>query len=201
MCVLGVLVLGFISLQNHQRKKKSSFFFGKTLCKYCWWKINICCTPSFHLSLEMMKKTMIFMNNSGDVDDAEADYTCPSWTRAFDVCCIFVGGDVRSGQEKKKKKRKEWYPTHPRPAVATLPHTFVSLPRHLLEINCGICGANCSLCFSCHKTLCLCYKEQKQLWFVRGLYASLWSHCPGLLGITSHPVCLEAWGFTIMPLC
>lgn len=66
-------------------------------------KFNICCTPSFHLSLEMMKKTMIFMNNSGDVDDAEADYTCPSWIRAFDVRCIFVGGVVRSGQEKPRE--------------------------------------------------------------------------------------------------
>ena len=42
------------------------------------------------------------MNNSGDVDDAEADYTCPSWIRAFDVRCIFVGGVVRSGQDNKR---------------------------------------------------------------------------------------------------
>lgn len=100
MCVLGVLVLSLFLYKTVRRK---SFCFWKTLCKYCWWKINICCTPSFHLSLEMMKKTMIFMNNSGDVDDAEADYTCPSWIRAFDVRCIFVGGVVRSGQEKQRE--------------------------------------------------------------------------------------------------
>lgn len=83
--------------------EEKAFCFWKTSCKYCWWKINICCTLSFHLSLEMMTKTMIFMNNSGDVDDTEADYTCPSWTRAFDVCCIFVGGVVWSGQEKQRE--------------------------------------------------------------------------------------------------
>lgn len=27
----------------------------------------------------------------------------------------------------KRNKRKEWYPTHPRPTVATLPHTFYPL--------------------------------------------------------------------------
>lgn len=43
------------------------------------------------------------MNSSGDVDDAEADYTSPSWIRAFDVRCIFVGGVVRSGQEKERE--------------------------------------------------------------------------------------------------
>lgn len=42
------------------------------------------------------------MNNGGDVD-AEADYTCPSWIRAFDVRCIFVGDAVRSGQEKQRE--------------------------------------------------------------------------------------------------
>lgn len=43
-----------------------------------------------------MKK---IMTNSGDVD---ADYTCPSRIRAFDVRCIFVGGVVRLGQEKQR---------------------------------------------------------------------------------------------------
>lgn len=44
------------------------------------------------------------MNNSADVDNAEADYNCPSWIRAFDVRCIFVGGVVRSGQEQEREK-------------------------------------------------------------------------------------------------
>lgn len=43
------------------------------------------------------------MINSGDVDDAEADYNCPSWIRAFDVRCIFFGGVVRSGQEQERE--------------------------------------------------------------------------------------------------
>lgn len=40
------------------------------------------------------------MTNSGDVDDAEADYTCPSWIRAFDVRCIFVEGEVAAREAK-----------------------------------------------------------------------------------------------------
>lgn len=159
MCVLGVLVLGCFLYKTVRRK---SFCFWKTLCKYCWWKINICCTLSFHLSLEMMKKTMIFMNNSGDVDDAEADYTCPSWIRAFDVRCIFVGGVVRSGQE----KPREGVIPNTSQAHCSSTATYLTPPApHTPPGNwlCDMWRKYCSLCYSCHKTLlCFCYKRRKQ---------------------------------------
>lgn len=138
--------------------EEKAFCFWKTSCKYCWWKINICCTLSFHLSLEMMTKTTIFMDNSGDVNDTEADYTCPSWTRAFDVCCIFVGGVVWSGQEKQREGVIPNTSRIRRSNTATYP-----LPSPTPPGNCAICGANRSLCFSCHKALLrLCCKHQNQ---------------------------------------
>lgn len=74
----------------------------------------------------------------------------------------------------KRNKGKEWYPTHPRPTVATLPHTFY--PLHLQEIDWGMCGTNCSLCCLCHKTsLYFYYKHVKQSapWLCER--TSLWS--------------------------
>lgn len=176
--------------------EEKAFCFWKTLCKYCWWKINICCTPSFHLSLEMMTKTTIFMNNSGDVDDTEADYTCPSWTRAFDVCCIFVGGVVRSGQEKQREGVIPNTSRIRRSNTATYP-----LPSPTPPGNCAICGANRSLCFSCHKALLhLCCKHQNQQ--RPAFQVGCTPPCGATLSwFAWHPVCLQAWGFTVMPLC
>lgn len=68
VCVCLYFVFGFL---------EKFFCFLRTLCKYIVvGGFNICCKPSFHLSLKTMKKTMLFMIKSGDIDDA--DYTCPS---------------------------------------------------------------------------------------------------------------------------
>jgi len=141
-------------------------------------KINICCMPSFHLSLEMMKKTMIFMNNSGDVDDSEADYTCPSWIRAFDVRCIFVGGAVRSGQEKQREG------VIPDTSQAHCSNTATNLtpyppPKHT-DTNPG--NTWCSLYYSYHKTSLYFYYNQRVPWLCEGIvHLPVESICPGRL--------------------
>lgn len=89
--------VGFFSLQKCDKK---IFMFLKTLCKYCWWKLAFVVRQVFICHL---MKMVIFMNNSGDVDNAEVDYNCPSWKRAFDVHSIFVGGVVGSGQESQRE--------------------------------------------------------------------------------------------------
>lgn len=63
----------------------------------------MCCMPSlFSFVTWADEENNDIHDNSGDVGDAESDYTCPSWIRAFDVC--FVGGVVRSGQEKQRER-------------------------------------------------------------------------------------------------
>lgn len=155
-------------------------------------KINICCTPSFHLSLEMMKKTMIFMNNSGDVDDAEADYTCPSWIRAFDVRCIFVGGVVRSGQEKQREG------VIPNTSQAHCSNTATYLPptrpasllqntrthTHLQERDDVACVMYAI------KYLCIFITTSVFPGCVGGLFTSLWSQSAPVAWHHICPVCL-----------
>ncbi len=94
--------VGFISLQKCDQKNPS--VFEKLYVNIVGEKLTFVVRRVFIYHLKWWRKQMMFMNNSGDVDDAEADYTCPSWIRAFDVCCIFVGGVVRSGQEKQRKR-------------------------------------------------------------------------------------------------
>ena len=178
VCVCLVFLCCFYFLTKPRGKKKIPLFL-KTLCKYCWWKIYICCMPSFHLSLEMMKKTMIFMNNSGDVDDAEADYTCPSWIRAFDVRCIFVGGVVRSGQDKRKGVIPNTSQIHCSDTTAfpTSPGNWQIVAWVFYAVNIVVLSLQSSETASGY---------------------SLWEDCahpygvtlPRLFGITSHLVCL-----------
>lgn len=61
----------------------------------------------------------------------------------------------------KRNKGKEWYPTHPRPTVATLPHTLPPRPcppclpplKHTdTHSHTPPGNRRCSLCNVCHKT-------------------------------------------------
>lgn len=129
--------------------KRKSFCFWKTLCKYCWWKLTFVVCQVFSCHLKWWRKQ--FMNNSGDVDDAEADYNCPSWKRAFDVHCIFVGGVARLGQE---QEREGVVPnTSQGHCSNTATYLLPTTPTlHLREIVWIMCGTNCSLCYLYHYT-------------------------------------------------
>lgn len=134
------------------------------------------------------------MNNSGDVDDAEADYTCPSWIRAFDVRCIFVGGVVRSGQE---KQREGVIPNTSQAHCSNTATYLLPLPLHLQEIDWATCGTNCSLCYLCRKTSLYFYckhEVRELLGCARGLFTSLWSQSAPLAWHRISPCLLIGLG-------
>lgn len=119
------------------------------------------------------------MTNSGDVDDAEADYTCPSWIRAFDVRCIFVEGVVRSRQE----KQREGVIPNTSPALCSNTATSL-LTTYASRKQTERCsrGTKCSLCSWCHSlslyftfTFTTNTRKGSSFGSVRELFSSLWS--------------------------
>lgn len=197
MCVLGVLVLGFISFRNREKKKLSVFeklhvnIVGEKLtfvvrwvfiCHSKWWQkqryswITVVMLTILKLIIPALLEKGLLMS------------------------AVFLL-EVSCGQGK-RNKGKEWYPTHPGSAVATLPHTLYP-PPHLQEIVRYV--ALIVACVShAIKLCCVCVantKTSSALLFKRAARLPVEPLCPGLLGIASHPVCSQAWGFTVMPLC
>lgn len=181
MCVLGVLVLGFISFWNREKKKLSVFeklhvnIVGEKLtfvvrwvfiCHSKWWRkqwyswITVVMLTILKLIIPALLEQGLLMS------------------------AVFLL-EVSCGQGK-RNKGKEWYPTHPGSAVATLPHTLYPPPTP--PGNCAICGANRSLCFSCHKALVafvLQTPKPAAPCFSSELHASPWSHSV-LVCLASH---------------
>lgn len=181
MCVLGVLVLGFISFRNREKKKLSVFeklhvnIVGEKLtfvvrwvfiCHSKWWRkqwyswITVVMLTILKLIIPALLEQGLLMS------------------------AVFLL-EVSCGQGK-RNKGKEWYPTHPGSAVATLPHTLYPPPTP--PGNCAICGANRSLCFSCHKALVafvLQTPKPAAPCFSSELHASPWSHSV-LVCLASH---------------
>lgn len=121
----------------------------KTLCKYCWWKLTFVVRRVFICHLNWWRKqwywwiTVVMLMMLKLIIPALLE-------QGLLMSAVFLL-EVSWGRGK-RNKGMEWYPTHPRPAVATLPHTFLPL-SHFQETDWA------------QSVACVIYAEKTSLYF------------------------------------